>query len=108
MVAEPEDFARIDRAGLLNSAATPSPRQQPATRPGRAAALWRRLLARWIGQTDPLRAARLLVGLSWAMRSQCGDPVSSLPIAQGALSLLPTEPPIVERAMALSEPAVCS
>lgn len=100
VVVDPADLAGTDRAGLLNSAATSLVH---AGDEPRAAALWKEAADAVDRQADPLRAARFLVDLSWAMRSQCGDPDASLPVAREALDLVPPEPPTIERAMALSE-----
>ena len=100
VVTDPIELAGTDRAGLLNSAATSLVHAGDAPR---AAALWKEAADAVDRQEDPLRAARFLVDLSWAMRSQCGDPDASLPVAKEALALVPLEPPSVERGMALSE-----
>ena len=100
VVADPVELAGTDRAALLNSAATSLVH---AGEESRAAALWKEAAEAVDRQADPLRAARFLVDLSWAMRSRCGEPEASLPVVQEALDLVPAEPPSIERAMALSE-----
>jgi DNA-binding CsgD family transcriptional regulator/tetratricopeptide (TPR) repeat protein len=100
VVTDPAGLAGTDRAGLLNAAATALVH---AGDEQRAAALWNEAAEAVDRQADPLRAARFLVDLSWAVRSQCGDPHTSLPFAEEALALVPAEPLTAERAMALSE-----
>jgi DNA-binding CsgD family transcriptional regulator/tetratricopeptide (TPR) repeat protein len=100
VVSDPDELAAADRAELLHRAATAT---WHAGDEMRAAALLKEAAAALDRTADPLRACRVLVGLSWAMRSQCGDLEASLPIAREALELAPAQPPTVERAMALSE-----